>query len=260
MINFKNPDLQDPATGRFFLFIIVLLCMLAGAIGTAKAQNYELADSVGLVQIDSLYKLYFNWKNDDGTIADIKYSEPLDSATAANFAFNVAIGAGSILVQAAQLKMEKDRVDGLQNDAGIILSTLTGKNFRQTSEQRFISTLAINCDSTGTTCESFYTLSRRNETNKILRIRQNGSVREVNSNGSNTQGGLQGSVRFVAGSNQFEIAFTAGALSGTTLTFTTIPARRDRPRWSTDDPRATRYTLLQRKRLSDSTTANVLKR
>lgn len=236
-----------------FIALWIVVCLLIGIVGSSlKAQNFEQADSVGLVQLDSLYQLYFEWTRDDGG-KNAVYSEPLDSATAANFAFNVGVGSGQILVQAAQMKMQKDRVDALQADVGKILTTLTGKNFAKTSEDRFINNLTPNCDTISPfTCQGYYTLTRRNETNRILRIRDSGLVREVNSSGANVAGGIQGNVKFIAGSNQFEINITAPAGLVGVLTFTTIDSKRNRQRWSTDDAKATRYTLVQRKALSDT--------
>lgn len=240
------------AGGVKFLLLWVLVVLLIGIIGSSlTAQSYEQADSVSLVQVDSLYQLYFEWKKDNGE-ADFKLTEPMDSSTIANFAFNIGVGAGSVLVDASKLKMQEDRIKALQHDVGDVLQTLLGVNFRQRSEQVYINNLAYRCDSLGTTCEGFYTLTRRNEPNRIIRIRNNGQVRQVNSNGSNTAGGIQGSVLFVAGSNRFEIVVTAPANLVGTLTFTTIDAKRERLRWSTDDAKATRYTLIQRKRLSDT--------
>ena len=229
------------------ILAIIVVCLLVGIVG-ARAQNFEQADSIGLVQLDSMYQLYFEFRKDNGGVNAI-YTEPLDSATAANFAFNVAIGAQNILTQADLQYMQSRRINRATNDVSDILQTLTGQSFNQRSEQAFINNLAPSCDSLGV-CTGYYTFKQDGQVDKILRVRGNGTVRQVKANGSLLSGGLQGAVKFLAGANRFEIVFSAGSLSGQTVTLTTVEAgRAGRQRWKSAD---LAFTLAQKLNLSDT--------
>jgi len=239
--------------GVKWLLSIVFICILLGLFGQlARAQNYEQADSVGVIFTDSTAQLYFEWRGKTGGVNAI-YTEPLDSATAANFAFNVAVQAGNIQYQALQLLAESKRIDGLQNDVSGVLEALTGETYRQRAERQFINNLTPSCDSLNV-CQGFYTFRQTGQADKILRIRRaangNVTVREVNSQGNNVSGGLQSGIRFEAGTNVFELIFTAGSLNGRTVTFYDAGANRNRKRWAALDANGNReFLLIERKNL-----------
>lgn len=243
--------------GVKWLLSIVFICILLGLFGQlARAQNYEQADSVGVIFSDSTAQLYFEWRVENSTKPDSKYSEPLDSATAANFAFNVANQAGNIQFQALQLLAQSKRIDALQSDVSSVLQALTGETYRQRAERQYINNLTPSCDSLSV-CQGFYTFRQTGQANKILRIRRaangNVTVREVNSQGNNVSGGLQSGIRFEAGTNVFELIFTAGSLTGRTVTFYDAGQNRNRKRWAALDSAGYReFLLIERKNLNDT--------
>ena len=229
----------------------IVICLLIGVAGSLRAQNYEQADSIGVIFQDSTVQLYFEWRNEIGGVNAI-YTEPLDSATAANFAFNVAVQANNTTFQALQLLGQSGRIRRFTRDASDVLQALEGRTYRQKSEAQFINNLSPACDSTGV-CTGFYTFKQTGQAGRILRIRNSGAVREVNANGNNTSGGLQGTVRFLAGTNLFEIVFSAGPLNGQTIQLYNIPSNRNRQRWASIEADGDRlFLLVERKNLGDT--------
>lgn len=235
---------------------MILICFLISlAAHTARGQNYENADSLNVVVYnDSLLQLYGQFVQENGA-STAALSEPIDTQTLINYLFNIAIQANNTLVQADLLQMQSQRIQKATNRISQLLQAYTGKTYRQMSEERFIFNLAP-CD-TANVCQGFYTLRQTGQPNKILRIRSTGNVREVNTNGNQVAGGINGNLRFYAGVNRFSITVTAGPadLLNREIFLTQIDATANgRARWRSAD-RA--FTLVQRVRLGD-TGANVL--
>ena len=241
--------------GVKFILAIVLTVIMIGLFGQiARGQNYENADSVGLVFVDSLVQVYFEFRQENGGVNAI-YTEPLDSTTAANFIFNTAVQGGQIIYNATLQQMQSGRITRMTSDISDALVALTGQNYRNRAERQFINNLTPNCDSLGA-CLGYFTFKQPGQPDKILRIRDNAQVREVNAQGNNVQGGLQGNVRFIAGTNLLEIPFTAGSLNGTTVYLALVDqGRGGRQRWRSGDRV---FTLIQRKALADTQAASAL--
>lgn len=237
------------------LFFLLMLPVFA------TAQNYAQADSIGVVFQDSTVRLYFEWNQDDGSIL-AEYTKRYDTTTAVNFVFNTTVQANNQAFDALKILGRTKKINQFTSDASNVLSQITGRTYRQTGETRFANNLAITCDSTGQ-CQSFYTFRQQGQPNKIFRIRKavNGNLtcREVNDQGNNVAGGLQANIIFKAGTNLFELAFTAGSLNGTTITLYDFGlTENDRPIWTSLDTSFLRvFTLIQRNRLAD-TGANAL--
>lgn len=244
-------------TTWWHIIAAALICLLIGIVAhTAKAQNYAQADSIGVIFQDSTVRLYFEWNQDDGSII-AEYTKRYDTITAVNFVFNTTVQANNQTFDALKILGRTRNINRFTSNASSVLSQITGRTYRQTSEMRFANKLALTCDSTGQQCQSFYTFRQEGQPNKILRIRKaaNGNLtcREVNNQGNNVAGGLQANIIFKAGTNLFELAFTAGPLNGTTITLYNFGlTENNRPIWMSLNTSFLRvFSLIQRASIND---------
>jgi len=240
---------KKEATWGVFVFCILLCFLLSAVFSTLKAQDYSRADSALLITAtDSTYRVYTQY----ATAADQSAgytTEQLDSNQTANLLFNMLYDARlRVYVQSANLLFSSGQVTNLKQDIDAALLSLTGKNYVQLSEVRYINQLAP-CDAQSANCEAFYTFKRPGGFTHILRIRNTGAVREVNAQGQQVAGGFQGNVKIWAGMQELELTFSAGPVPGLDIYIYQLPAKNNRQRWTTTDKG---YYLIRRNRLADT--------
>lgn len=221
------------ASWGLIAFTVLIVLMLSAIFSALRAQDFSRADSALLITAtDSTFRVYTQYANDADQSAGYT-TEQLDSVQTANLLFNMLYDAQlRVYVQSAQLLFSAPQVTALKQDIDAALTALSGVNYLQMSEARYITQLAP-LQSNGQN-EAFYSF-KQGATTKIVRIRGNGAVREVNSSGATVAGGLQGNVKIWAGLQRIEVTFNAGPLTGQSFDFYQLPAKNNRPRWATTD-------------------------
>ena len=240
------------AAWGFICFVVLLIIALSAIFSSLKAQDFSRADSALLITAtDSTYRVYTQYMTDADQSAGYT-TEQLDSVQTANLLFNMLYDAQlRVYVQSAQLLFSTPQVTALKQDIDAALTALGGVTYLQMSEARYITQLApLRANGQN---EGFYSF-KQGATTKIIRIRGNGAVREVNNSGATVAGGLQGNVKIWAGLQRIEITFNAGPLTGQSFDFYQLPDKNNRARWATTDKGA---FLIRRKAVGD-TGANAL--
>lgn len=243
----KEFSQSKAASWGLIVFVVLFIIAISAIFSSLKAQDFSRADSALLINAtDSTYRVYTQYANDADQQAGYT-TEQLDSVQAANLLFNMLYDAQlRVYVQSAQLLFSAPQVTALKQDIDAALIALTGRNYLQTAESRYISELAP--PQPNGQNEGFYSF-RQGATTKILRIRASGAVREVTNTGATVAGGLQGNIRIWTGLQRIEIVFNAGPLNGSSFDFYQLPAKNNRARWATTDKGT---FLIRRKAVGDA--------
>ena len=237
----------------FWLAVIVLIGVTAQVARSQEGVNFDLskADSIWIVQYnDSLYQLAAILTLETREEIQVK-TKPSDSLSIARDLLNIGTQSNGTVMDAYRILFERRRIARLTRSISDALQAFTGRTYWQQQELTFINELAP-CNSSGSVCEAFYTFAQEDMPNRIIRIRSNGSIREVNILGQAVTGGIQGNIKLNAGAGLFTITINAGPadLINKELEFalSTQPTVNGNRYWRTSD---FVFKLVQRKRLND---------
>lgn len=237
------------ASWGLIVFTVLIVLALSAIVSTLRAQEYSRADSLSYASAtDSTFRVYMTYTTEADQMPGY-LSEQMDSSQTVNLIYNALYDARlGTQYAAARLLFRSGQVAKLKVDVDAALTAMTGLNYLQLSEARYIREFATKPYGASGGTQSYYNL-KVSGTTYLIRIRENGAIREVNSQGNVVAGGIQGNLRIWAGTSEIEFNLTAGGLGAISVFLYMNESVNGRARWQ--DVTKT-YTLTRRRTLNDA--------